>query len=126
VRLKPDGSIDPDAPTLRTLAALPDARLLMAGSFNTVNGVPRAGIARIFLGPAQPGPHLIGRGLDKGQFEMTIPFADAGKQYFLESRDSVTGGTWQPRGSVTGKDSCALFSDPSATNSSRIYRVREE
>jgi uncharacterized delta-60 repeat protein len=54
-RLHPDGSLDSSFmhglagadSTVRRVALLPDDRIVIAGSFDTVNGLPRRGVARL-------------------------------------------------------------------------------
>lgn len=54
VRVRPDGTVDPSfkvliSPALSVLAvaSLPDGRVMIGGSFDTVNGEPRRGLARL-------------------------------------------------------------------------------
>lgn len=60
-RLLPDGSLDTNfagAPgpngAVEALALLPNGKAVIAGSFTTVDGLSRTGIARIFLDPPAP------------------------------------------------------------------------
>jgi hypothetical protein len=48
-----------------------------------------------------------------------------GRNYTLESKDSLTGGTWSSVATVLGNGSLQFLRDPAAGGPQRYYRVRQ-
>jgi len=127
LRLHEDGSMDatfqtvpgPDGP-VTALLRQPDGWVLIAGSFQSVNGVPRGGLARLLadVWVFDPAPSEQG---------WTFRVATiAGKTYTLESKEAVDDATWTVRASAFGDGAVQRLTDPAPNPPHRCYRIRME
>jgi uncharacterized delta-60 repeat protein len=131
-RLNQEGSLDPSFPAVTLtgnasdLIVLPDDRILVAGSFSQVNGVPRSNLAVVFAGSSPP---LVLKsdppfGMRTNFFGFTLNGA-SDKAVVVEASTGVTSLAWSPLSTNLLTGGSFHFSDPQWTNfSSRFYRVR--
>ena len=128
-RLNLDGSLDTSFEpglgpnnTVFALAPLHDGKVLIGGSFSSVSGLPRLGIARLAGDDPidvtfQPNSIYL-----NGQF--TIFFtSQAGQAYIIEA--SVDLVSWSPLATVTASSASTSYTDLGAgAYGQRFYRVR--
>jgi hypothetical protein len=127
IRLREDGSFDPDFQALTgadgpvtDLLLQKDGRVLIAGGFKSINGVPRAGIARLLGDVMLFDPMLTDDGWSASAATV------AGKSYKLESKDSLSENDWHPGVTLIGDGAVNFFLDPAPTPPLRFYRIRRE
>jgi uncharacterized delta-60 repeat protein len=125
-RLNPDGALDAtfqaEVQDVCALAVQPDGQIVIGGTFRYVNGVPRAGLARLNRGPVAcrlsaeaPTP--------EGYFPMNLTGAPGARYEVLASPDLIT---WTPLLWVTNTTGQTRIQDTSATNLiRRFYRARQ-
>ena len=126
----PDGTLDTNFVcqcdnAVRSLAVQADGNVIIGGDFTTVNGLPRAGIARIHgpQGSSLPvlyDPHLSGK-----EFAIRIPTLP-NRAYELQASDNFKGGAWTSVNVLTGDGNWQTISDGAPIGSRRFYRVRAE
>jgi len=73
--------------------------------------------------PLPPAPKLLTPTLTGHTFSVTIPTV-GGSTYYLEYRSSLSDTSWVTVGQVAGDGTVQVFSDASATDPRRFYRVR--
>lgn len=130
-RLLPDGSADPSFGSRgRTDNGVlgfhldPTGALWIAGGFREVNGVARAGVARLQHEP-QTGftPPLLRLKLAGNAAEVAFD-SFLGRTYRLEYRDAFGTGGWTAGQAAPGNGGVLVLRDQPITSGSRIYRVR--
>jgi uncharacterized delta-60 repeat protein len=132
-RLNRDGSVDPSFPAVTLtgnasdLIVQADGRILVAGSFSKVNGVPMSNLAAIFAGPpalvltSDPASVVRANG-----FGFTVN-GGSEQVVIVEAATGVPGSAWSPLSTNTLAGGSFHFSDPRWTNfSSRFYHVRAQ
>jgi uncharacterized delta-60 repeat protein len=127
IRLHPNGSLDStfqgpsELSGVDRLILQPDGRVLVAGAFDSVNGIPRHGVARL--------NNDVGWRLEvdaqtvPGQFQLTIT-GRPGARVLVEASTNLT--DWIPLDEVTTAAFPIVFIDADAAQfRHRFYRVRE-
>ena len=130
-RLNPDGSFDTTFNPggagadgiVYGLALQPDGKILIGGAFASYNGSSRGGIARLNGTTTVARPQLVNPLLSNGWFRVSVATA-TGMNYTLQFKTSLTGTNWTSLPVLAGNGNVMILSDPSATNSSRFYRVQ--
>lgn len=98
-RLNPDGSADETfhvevnlGGSIRSLVVQRDGRIVMGGYFSKVNGLPQAGIARLW--PDSEVPPTITR-IERKAHRMALEWTTIPRRaYRVQSRDGITGSSW--------------------------------
>jgi hypothetical protein len=130
-RLLPEGGIDTNfqcratGGVVRDVAQLSNGDVVIGGNFTAINGVPRKGLARIFLSEHTPEPVLLGPFFSEGGFRLYFPTIRA-RTYALESSGDLNSTTCVPVTSIPGNGNWNTIQDPVMTAGKRFYRVRVE
>lgn len=130
-RLLPDGSPDPSfgdrGRTDNGVLGLhldPAGALWIAGGFSKVNGVARAGVARLQHEPQTDGPPpLLHLRLAGNTAEVSFD-SFTGRTYQLEHRDALGTGGWTAGQAAPGNGGTLVLRDQPLTPGNRFYRVR--
>jgi uncharacterized delta-60 repeat protein len=125
-RLNADGSLDPQFDpgrgadnTVYALKLLADGKVLLGGSFNTLNGAPRRGVA-VLRGDLLA-PKLLSQGYAPGNFLLRLQ-GEPGVRYALEASADLQ--TWTSLQTNTANSTTLDLTDPGAVMDQRFYRVR--
>jgi hypothetical protein len=130
-RLNPDGSRDPDFPRVRcgawvqALALRPNGKLLVAGNFLHINGVPRDFVAQLYVSSA---PRFLADALSFQSnhsvlIQLTAPTTE---QVVLEAAESLPG-SWTPVATNNPGTTARVLLDPeAASRPMRFYRARSQ
>lgn len=81
-------------------------------------------VALVGSAPSSPGLYLSLAASRGGLFSVLVP-TQTNKSYILKFKTSLTDANWIPLPSVAGTGQPITLTDPSATNSHRLYRVQE-
>lgn len=102
----------------------PDGKIWLAGLFITFDGKPRVRLARIY-GDALPpaAPSIISPILSGTSFSFTVSTV-GGLTYTLEYKEVLSDPLWSSLPPVPGDGTVKTLTDPTATGSTRFYRVR--
>ena len=122
-RLNPDGTLD------RSFFAnfdnyvwyncvLPSGKILFGGGSYTVDGISRAGIARLNAGPMLLGPQRSGN-----TYSASIATVND-VTYVLQCKSSVSAPNWTDVSTTVGDGTIQILSDAAATNNARLYRLQ--
>ncbi len=135
-RFQPDGSPDPlfklragPDKDINALVVQPDGKILVAGDFTTIDGVPRQGLARLHGDPIEitaTGDPLL-RGVMKtgDQFGVSISTI-TGAGYVLEYAEQLPATAWHRVAEAAGDGSVKRFTLSVPGIPRRFYRVRIE
>lgn len=132
-RFGPDHQLDPTfqcvlAPESAVITALEfdgDERLYLAGTFTSVNEVPRAGLARIFTGLSPIGP-LVRADAVGGHVRLHFQ-TNPGNSYSLETTDSLPATAWTEKARIVGNGTWVDVHDLNDGDlGPRFYRVRRD
>ena len=97
--------------------------VLVAGMFDSVNGVARNGIAVLHtLGLSDP-ERPVNFIRTEGGFNFTLPVTQNGRDYWIEYSDALTPPDWQLLEQIHGDGSVKTVTD-SGTSRERFYRIR--
>jgi hypothetical protein len=78
----------------------------------------------LLLGAPPIPPRLILPARAAGQFSVVVQTV-AGKNYALESKNSLGAANWSALATIRGNGSTEFLTDPAASIPSRLYRVRQ-
>lgn len=110
---------------VNALAVLPDGRIVIAGSFETVNGTARGFVARLH-GVAVASPFAVSgpRRSPDGGIELIL-LGQVGRRYVIQTSSDLT--QWSELGTVVPDSEAFTVTDPGASSAlRRFYRVRTE
>ena len=106
--------------TVYAVLCLPDNGILIGGDFSTVDGLARAGVARL-VGGMPPELKPVPVGFVAGQWTITIQ-TEPGARYVLEGSANLL--DWTTIDTITAVGYSAVLADPAASGFSyRFYRV---
>lgn len=125
-RLNADGTVDASFDTGRgadntvyAVELLPDGKVLIGGSFTSINGFQRRGIALLRGDPAAP---TVAPGSFKsGTFRLSVQ-GEAGMRYALEISPDLR--NWTSLSTNTATNVTLELADPSGVVNQRFYRAR--
>lgn len=127
-RLLPDGSVDPDFDTSQgadstvySIVVLPDNKILIGGSFTSVSGILRRGVARL-VGDPPPPMRVVSAQFAGGRWRVTIN-SRPDSVYTLEA--TTDWASWTVVNTATATGYVLELVDPTATPVAgwRFYRV---
>lgn len=102
------------------MALQSDGRVLIGGSFDSVNGVTRRNLARL------NGDLAMFQTVSAGSDFSTKVATVAGRTYILETRETLDGGDWVAVDSEQGTGEALTLSWQGHGGATRYYRVRVE
>jgi hypothetical protein len=105
---------------VRAFVVQPDGRILLGGSFDTVDGVRRNNSARL------AGEVVLFETASNDAFFTTRVATTGGRTYWLETRESAGEGEWTVVNSVAGDGADRVLTDSVSSAGQRFYRVRVE
>jgi hypothetical protein len=126
IRVQNDGAIDPSfqadtgGGAVAAIINLGAGQLLMGGSFETINNVPRAGVARLLL--ASSVPRIANWTRIGPMVRFSVPTLE-NKSYSLERSDRLGLTGWVVVDTVLGNGSNRVLIDHSAPAGSAFYQV---
>lgn len=124
-RLFPDGSLDPtlqaEAEPISHIVPLEDGRVLIGGAFDTVDGLPRRGLARLIATDQNPRIADIAR---IGQVVRVALRTLTTRAYVLERTPGLGSSEWDAVQSIDGNGRICTLADTNAALSEGFYRVR--
>ncbi|MHC1766199.1 MAG: immunoglobulin domain-containing protein [Verrucomicrobiia bacterium] len=127
IRLSADGVLDRsfqvNTGPVYAMAVLNDETVLIGGSFQEVDGVPRLGVAKLRLPSSVPQLEGVIRIGPMVRLSMITP---PGKTCILEHAESLAGAEWNPVQTVPGDGARHVFADTNALGTEGFYRVRIE
>jgi uncharacterized delta-60 repeat protein len=109
---------------VHAIAVQRDGRVVIAGDFREVNGIPRPGIARVFGGEGVPLPVLSASFFPGHGFRVSLPTL-ATLNYVVECADAP-GGPWTELATIPGDGSRRSLIDFRPYDRQRFYRARAE
>jgi uncharacterized delta-60 repeat protein len=114
-----------DATRVTLLRHISPESVLLIGSFNTVDGQRRGGLARLFTQEVDrpDAPVLRGVHLSSAGFGVTV-HTWPGYVYHLERSEGLSGGVWTTRDSVPGNGIGVNLTDPDPPAGRGFYRLR--
>lgn len=115
----------PPQSTAYLLGTDPEGRVLLGGLFGELDGIPRLGLARLYLSNVATGPSLLRPKRAADRFEVEIE-ALANQAYELQRASNLSGGSWISVNRVTGNGALQVLADPAPTEGAAFYRVRVE
>ncbi len=134
LRLHPDGSKDtqfgqatattgsPGFEVINSIALQPDGKILVAGSFTSINGIRRPGIARLHGDPPPAFAFASVTREPSGSVRFIIPTRPGGP-YILDGSTDLQ--SWLPIRTNSATDLTLEFKDANAVNfTQRFYRAR--
>ncbi len=126
LRILPDGGLDPSFRAISadheiySLVRLPDGSWLIGGSFTQVDGVPRAGLARLFGGPQATA--TLGVSQSAGRIKLTMTSARRVRALLETSADLTS---WLPLRTNIADGVTLEFEDADAAkHRHRFYRAQ--
>lgn len=128
-RLNINGSLDNNfnqgaGPNGSVTCALvePDGRIIVAGCFTHFDGIPRAGLARLF-GEALL-PKITAIRIKDCLCEITVRTA-LSRRYCLETCDTLSRSEWTTVMTFEGDETIQVLQDTNTASRSRFYRVKQ-
>lgn len=125
-RLNADGTVDPSFDTGRgadntvyAVELLPDGKVLIGGSFTSINGFLRRGVALLRGDPTAP--TVAPGGFKSGTFRLSVR-CEAGMRYALEISPDLL--NWTSLSTNTATNVTLELADPSGVVNQRFYRAR--
>lgn len=126
-RVNPDGSFDNEfnlvvasgttPVSLSAITKQADGKLLIAGTFDSVDSEPRFNLARLNRSPAAPVPLLTIRQLPSVTLSGTV-----GVPYRVEYSTNLLSSPWFPLTNIVLQSSPLIYVDYAATDEKRFYR----
>jgi uncharacterized delta-60 repeat protein len=120
-RLNADGSLDIGFQAT-SLNLGPVADIEIQGDGKIVIGGGSA-VTRLVSGLALQVPRVLNFVRTQGAVQLSVS-TEVGKTYVLETQTSITASTWNELSTAVGDGSVKSFTDASATDSVRFYRIR--